>query len=85
MDFLLTAKGELNDVLPVPQQHVVFGETKSYFEFLEKLDEQLSAQWLRKCNVMRQRYHGSSMSGNDCRKLLQSAQLLSNLLPKRHQ
>ncbi len=33
---------------------------------------------------MRQRYHGGSMIGNDCCKL-QSAQLLSNLIPKRQQ
>ncbi len=72
-------------MLPVSQLHVLLGETKRYFEFLEKIDTDLASQWLAKCNVMRERFHGGSIRGNDCRKLMQSTGVLLSLLPKRHQ
>ncbi len=64
VDFL-RCDDNIMDVLPVPQLHVMTCETKRCVEWLEKLDEDLTSQWLAKCNVMRER-HGCSICGNDC-------------------
>ncbi len=71
------------DIIPPMQLHLLLGVTNTLFKAVERKSPTIAKKWLAEIGVEQNPYHGGDFNGNACRKLLQTANKLETLLPKR--
>lgn len=70
------------DIIPPPELHLMLGATNHIFDALnENWGGNQAYNWGLKHNITRVDYHGGSLDGNNCKRLLEKAELLKEELP----
>ncbi len=71
------------DILAVPKLHLMLGTCNKILDVLNTLwGEYRAYAWAHKQNICRVNYHGGTMEGPACKRLLLKSALLCEALPK---
>jgi hypothetical protein len=68
------------DIVPPPSLHIKLGIVNKLYAELLKLFPGLD-QWPQDLYIIKESYHGQTFEGNECNRLLQNLDMLSNILP----
>jgi hypothetical protein len=74
----------LIDLVPPPELHIMLGVVNKIFDELNtRWGENRAYSWAHDACIVRDQYHGGCLEGPACKKLLQKAEELRNILPRR--
>jgi len=71
-------QGNVIDVIPPPELHLLIGSFTTLFKHLESKSPQTAQRWLRECHITKDEYHGGTFAGNNARALLKKVDLLAS-------
>lgn len=69
------------DLIPPPSLHLMLGVVNTLLDQLQKRWDQ-AYTWAANNNIVKKNYHGGTMEGKQCKKLLRKAHLLEQVLPE---